>query len=328
MTMLPPKEVPEGLSDTQYQQLLFRYQFLVWPRQMAKCSKILMKSDAAGQSMSEEGRKRMTLLMTALEATFFVNETVNLVQDTAGEIVKIAATGVGSVMEKNPVTAQAKKNVMLVAGMAKVLAEGALHKVVSEVVLPSVGLPTDSVPPGRTPEHYLAMATRYEQFGFAEAARMALDRAIEADPKAQTATKAKVRMRTRLPKDPVSDAATRQYVQGLKCYAMKDYEGAKGFFELLVRNFPNFEWASLMLAKTLIFLAEVERAQDLAMKVYRYNPSIIGAHLVLAQVDVVAWRIKLLEERLDKVRALDPQTPELAPFDSLLQHLGAMGLRQ
>jgi tetratricopeptide (TPR) repeat protein len=326
--MLPPREVPEGLSDIEYQKLLFRYQFLTWPRQMAKCSKILMKSDAAGQSMSDEGRKRMALLMTALEATFIVNETVNLVQDTAGEIVKFAATGVGDVMDKNPVTAKAKKNVMLMAGMAKSLAEGALHKVVSDVVLPSVGLPTDFVPPGRTAEHYLNMAVRYEQFGFAESARMALERAIEADPKAQTASKAKVRMRTRLPKDPVPDAATRQYLQGLKSYMIKDYEGAKGIFELLVRNHPNFEWGSLMLAKTLIYLAEVERAQDLALKVYRYNPNIIGAHLVLASVDVVAWRIKLLEERLDKVRALDPQTSELAPFDSLLQHLGDMGMRQ
>src|SRR5580704_1067818 len=113
MSMLPPREVPSGLTDIQYQQLLFRYQFLVWPRQMAKCSKILMKSDSAGQSMSEEGRKRMELLMTALEATFFVNETVNMVQDTAGEIVKLAATGVGDVMDKNPVTAQAKKNVIV-----------------------------------------------------------------------------------------------------------------------------------------------------------------------------------------------------------------------
>jgi tetratricopeptide (TPR) repeat protein len=328
MSMLPPKEVPAGLSDIEYQTLLFRYQFLVWPRQMAKCQKILLKSDAAAQSMSDEGRKRMALLMTALEATFFVNETVTMVQDTASDIVKIAATGVGGVMDKNPVTAQAKKNVMLMAGMAKHFADGALHKVVSDVVLPSVGLPTDFVPPGRTPEHYLGMAVRYEQFGFAESARMALKRAIEADPKGQFAGKARVRIRTRLPKEPVPDAATRQYLQGLKSYVIKDYEGAKGIFEGLLRNYPDFEWAALMLAKTLIYLSEVERAQDVAMKVYRYNPNIIGSHLVLASIDVVAWRIKLLEERLNKVRALDPQTAELAPFESLLQLLGDMGLRQ
>jgi hypothetical protein len=326
--MLPPREVPEGLSDIEYQKLLFRYQFLVWPRQMAKCSKILVKSDAAGESMSEEGRKRMELLMTAMEATFFVNETVNMVQDTAGEIVKLAATGVGDAMDKNPVTAQAKKNVMLVAGMAKFIAEGALHKVVSDVVLPSVGLPTDFVPPGRSAEHYMAMAKRYEQFGFPEAARMALERAIEADPGGQIAGRAKVQMRTRLPKEHVPDAAAKQYALGLKNYVIKDYEGAKSILESLVRDYPNFEWGSLMLAKTLIYLGEVERAQDLAMKVYRYNPNIIGAHLVLASIDVVAWRIKHLHERLDKIRSLDPLTPELAPFESLMQHLSAMGIAQ
>jgi predicted Zn-dependent protease len=155
---------------------------------------------------------------------------------------------------------------------------------------------------------------------------MALDRAVEADPGGQIAGRAKVQMRTRLPKDPVPAAAGKQYVQGLKNYVIKDYEGAKGILEGLVRDYPHFEWGNLMLAKTLIYLGEVERAQDLAMKVYRYNPNIIGSHLVLASIDVVAWRISHLQERLDKIRKLDPLTPELAPFESLMQHLNAMGI--
>ncbi|MBU6452137.1 MAG: hypothetical protein KGS72_10190 [Cyanobacteria bacterium REEB67] len=326
MSMLPPKEVPSGLSDLEYQILLFRYQFLVWPRQMATCSKILMKHEAVGQEMTEEGRKRMAVLMTALEATFFVNDAYNAVQDTASEVVKLAASGVGDVMDKNPLTARAKKNVLLVAGMAKLMADGALHKVVSDVVLPSVGLPVDHVPPGRTAEHYLDMARRYEQFGFAEPARMALERAIEVDPKALAASKARTRLKTRLPLNAVSEEATREYVQALKSYIMKDYESARQILEILIRNHPDFEWAHVLLGKTSIFLSEIERAQDLAMIVYRANPNLIKAHLLLASIDVVAWRINLLEERLDKIRALDPQTPELAPFDSLMQHLIGAGM--
>jgi|GEM_PF-685957 len=327
MSMLPPKEVPDNLAPIEYQKLVLRYQFLVWPRQMAKCSKLLMQADPGSYSTSEENRKRLTMLMTAMEATFFVNDTVNMVQGTAADIVKVAATSVGGIMDKNPFTAMAKKNVLLMADMARGVADGALHKVVSDVVLPTVGLPVDFVPPGHEPEHYISMAMRYEQFGFAEAARMALERAIEADPKGQVAARAKVKMRTRLPKESVPEAATQQYVAGLKAFIMKEYDGAKAIFELLLRNYPNFEWAALMLAKTLIYLGEVERAQDVAMKVYRYNPNMIGSHLVLASIDVVAWRPKLLEERLEKIRALDPTTTELAPFDSVLEMITAMGLR-
>jgi tetratricopeptide (TPR) repeat protein len=326
--MLPPREVPAGLSESEYLILTFRYQVLVWPRQMAKCQKFLLNGNSAAQTMSEEGRKRTALLMSAFETTYFVHETVNMVQDTATDIVKLAATGVGEVMDKNPVTAKAKKGAILAAGMAKFLAEGAMHKVVSGVVLPSVGLPTDFVPPGREPEHYLAMARRYEQFGFPEAERMALERAIEADKAGTNAARARVLLRTRVPKEHVPDAAGMQYVQGLKNYVIKDYEGARAIFEVLVRDYPNFEWGGLMLARTLIYLGEIERAQDLAMMVYRYNPNILGAHLVLASIDVVAWRIKLLEERLEKIRALDPLTPELAPFESLMQHISEMGLRR
>ncbi|MBS1996771.1 MAG: hypothetical protein JSS86_10690 [Cyanobacteria bacterium SZAS LIN-2] len=325
MSMLPPREVPDNLPSIEYQKLVLRYQFLVWPRQMAKCSKLLLQSDPSSQGITEERSKQLAMLMTALEATFFATDTINMVQDTASEIVKIAATGVGDAMDKNPFTAQAKKNVLLMAGMAKSLADGALHKVVSDVVLPSVGLPVDFVPPGHSPEHYLAMAMRYEQFGFAEAARMACERAIEADPKGTAGTRARVRMRTRLPLKPVPAAATQQYGAGLKTYVMKEYENAKSIFELLVRNYPDFEWAALMLAKTLIYQGEIERAQDLALKVYRYNPNMIGSHLVLASIDVVAWRPKLLEERLEKIRGLDPTTPELAPFDGVLQMMAGMG---
>jgi tetratricopeptide (TPR) repeat protein len=326
MTMLPPKEVPTGLSDQEYQILLFRYQFLVWPRQMATCSKILMKNDAVGQNMTDEGRKRMTVLITALEATFFVNDAYEAVQHTASDMVKLAASEVGGAMDKNPTTAKVKKNMMLMAGMAKSLADGALHKVVSDVVMPTVGLPVDSVPTGHSAEHYLAMANRYEQFGFAEAARMALERAIEVDSKALNANKARVRIKTRLPLNPVPEAATKLYVQGLKNYVIKDYEGARDVFEQCLRDYPDFEWPAVMLGKTLIYMGDLERAQDLALKVYRANPNMIRAHLLLASIDVAAWRIKLLEERLEKVRALDSGTPELAPFDSLMQHLIGSGI--
>ena len=114
--------------------------------------------------MTEEGRKRMAVLMTALEATFFVNDAYEAVQHTASDIVRLAANEVGGAMDKNPTTAKVKKNMMLVAGMAKSLADGAFNKVVADVVMPTVGLPVDSVPTGHSAEHYLAMAARYEQF--------------------------------------------------------------------------------------------------------------------------------------------------------------------
>lgn len=323
--MLPPKDVPAGLSASDYQKLAIRYQMLKWPKQMAASQRYTMAM--AGDVVPEETRRKVGALMAALEITFTVNEAVNTVRDTIDEVTRLAGEKAGKVIDKNQTLAKAKRNVTNAFSLVHDIANSALHKVVEDVVLPRIGLPIDFIPEGLSAAEYLKMGARYEQIGFAEQARKALLQAVKVSPDSPQAKRAKIRLTTRIPKERVSDDATRRYVDSLKLYLTQEIADAKTKLELLIREYPDFEWPYIQLGHILLQAGEVERAQDLAAKVTRQNQSMIKAWLMLATIDVIFWKMNDLEKHLKKIRTLDAESPELATFEQLLELITQQGLR-
>ncbi len=323
--MLPPKEVPDGLSATEYQRLAIRYQMLKWPKQMAASSRYSMA--AAGDAIPEETRRRVGALMAALEITFTVNDAVNAVRGTVEEAVRLAGSEAAKVIDRNETLAKAKRNVGNVFSLANDLANSALHKVVEGVVLPRIGLPIDYLPEGLSQIEYLKMGARYEQLGFAEQARSALEKTISQGSDTMQGKRAKIRLRTRIPRDKVSDDATRRYVDALKLYITQEIVDAKAKLELLIREYPDFEWTYIQLGHILLTAGEVDRALDLAAKVVRQNPNMIKGWLMLSTVDLIYWNIPKLEEHLQKIKTLDPESPELSTFEQLLELINQQGMR-
>lgn len=285
--MLPPKEVPEGLTATEYQRLTIRYQMLKWPKQMAASSRYSMA--AAGDAVPEETRRKVGALMAALEITFTVNDAVNAVRGTVEEAVRLAGSEAGKVIDRNETLAKAKRNVGNVFSLANDLANSALHKVVEGVVLPRIGLPIEYLPEGLSQSDYLKMGARYEQLGFAEQARSALEKTISQGSDTIQGRRAKIRLRTRIPRDKVSDDATRRYVDALKLYITQEIVDAKAKLELLIREYPDFEWPYIQLGHILLTAGEVDRALDLAAKVVRQNPNMIKGWLMLSTIDLIYW---------------------------------------
>ncbi len=323
--MLPPKEVPDGLSATEYQRLAIRYQMLKWPKQMAASSRYSMA--AAGDAIPEETRRRVGALMAALEITFTVNDAVNAVRGTVEEAVRLAGSEAAKVIDRNETLAKAKRNVGNVFSLANDLANSALHKVVEGVVLPRIGLPIDYLPEGLSQIEYLKMGARYEQLGFAEQARAALEKTISQGSDTMQGKRAKIRLRTRIPRDKVSDDATRRYVDALKLYITQEIVDAKAKLELLIREYPDFEWPYIQLGHILLTAGEVDRALDLAAKVVRQNPNMIKGWLMLSTIDLIYWNIPKLEEHLQKIKTLDPESPELSTFEQLLELINQQGMR-
>lgn len=323
--MLPPKEVPDGLTATEYQRLTIRYQMLKWPKQMAASSRYSMA--AAGDAVPEETRRKVGALMAALEITFTVNDAVNAVRGTVEEAVRLAGSEAGKVIDRNETLAKAKRNVGNVFSLANDLANSALHKVVEGVVLPRIGLPIDYLPEGLSQSDYLKMGARYEQLGFAEQARSALEKTISQGSDTMQGKRAKIRLRTRIPRDKVSDDATRRYVDALKLYITQEIVDAKAKLELLIREYPDFEWPYIQLGHILLTAGEVDRALDLASKVVRQNPNMIKGWLMLSTIDLIYWNIPKLEEHLQKIKTLDPESPELSTFEQLLELINQQGMR-
>ena len=281
----------------------------------------------AGDAVPEETRRKVGALMAALEITFTVNDAVNTVRGTIDEVARLAGAQAGKVLDKNETLAKAKRNVGNVFSLVNDIANSALHKVVEDVLLPRMGLPVDFIPEGLSAAEYLKMGARYEQIGFAEQARKALLQASKVSPESPQAKRARIRLATRIPRERVSDDATRRYVDSLKLYLTQEIVDAKAKLELLIREYPDFEWPYIQLGHILLTAGEVDRAQDLALKVTRQNQAMIKAWLMLATIDIIYWKISDLDKHLKKVRSLDPESPELATFEQLLELITQQGLR-
>jgi len=323
--MLPPRDVPEGLSALEYQKLAIRYQMLRWPKQLAASQRYTMA--AAGDAVPEETRRKVGALMAALEITFTVNDAVNTVKGTFDEALRLAGSEASKVIDRNATLAKARKSVSNAFTLANELASSAFNKVVEDVVLPRIGLPIDYMPEGLPAADYLKMGSRYEQIGFAEQARLALQKAIAHGSDDQASKRAKIRLRTRIPQEKVSDDATHRYINSLKLYLTQELVEAKAILELLIREYPKFEWPYIQLGHMLLIAGEVDRASDLAAKVVRQNPNMIKAWLLLATIDIIYWQIPKLEQHIQKIKTLDPESPELSTFEQLLELINQQGMR-
>lgn len=323
--MLPPKNVPEGLSAMDYQKLSIRYQMLRWPRQMAACSRRLVATGDV--AMSEQNRTQVTALMTAMEVTFTVSETVNEIRGTMDDALRIAGSEVGKVLDKSSYLAQGRKSIKNALNLVSSLANEAAHKVFENVVMPRLGLPVDFLPDGLGAAEYLKMGARYEQFGYAEQARMALKEAVKTAPESKEAKRAGLRLKTRIPLREVRDDATSLYVDALKLFYVQELDESKQTLKLLIRDYPDFEWPYIQLGRIVMMDGDIERARDLCGQALKLNGSLLKAHLLLATIDLIEWNIAAMDNRLKRIEGLDCESPELATFKELLLLIDSQGLR-
>lgn len=320
--MLPPREVPDNLSAVEYQKLLLRYQCLGWLRPLTRVSKILATHESS--SNSEEGKRKMNALMTALEASAFVAEAVNSVQGTVSEAAKIAAHEGGKLLDKNELTRAAKDKVTTAFAFVGELANSAFNTV-AENVLPKVGLPLDYIPDGGSQAQYILMARRYEVIGYGEQMRGALKKAVEVG--GSDTDKAKLWLRIRVPRMKVPEKASFGYMNALRVRVSSSQDQSCQQFEALVRDYPDFEWPYLQVARVLFFRGDVERAEDLVKKVLKINPDFFKAWLMITQFDLAHWRINDLEQHISKLQSLDPRAPELTAIVEIYEFINQNGLR-
>jgi tetratricopeptide (TPR) repeat protein len=179
--------------------------------------------------------------------------------------------------------------------------------------MPRLGLPVEYLPEGLDACEYLKMGARYEQFGYAEQARLALKEAIKVAPQANEAKRAKLRLCTRIPAREVKDDATRRYVDALKLFVTQELDESKQTLELLIR--------------IIMMEGQIDRARDLAAKVLKLNQQMLKAHLLIATIDLIEWKIVAMDQRLKRIEELDSDSAELATFRELLLLIDQQGLR-
>lgn len=322
--MLPPKVVPDGLTLPEYQRLLLQYQILTWMPQMAKVSKILVVL-APPEAMPEDQRRKMTALMTAVQASVFVTTAITEVENAASEVVKFAASQGGKLLDKNEVTKAAKDKVSVAFGFASQLASSAVHKVLEDVVLPHVGLPVHYVPEGGTAEQYLTMAKRFEIIGYCEPMRQALKKASVLG--GESGKRATIMLKTRVPLATINSEATSKFVDGLKCQLTKKEAQAKAIYTEILRDCPEFDWVYPRLAEIELVQGDEPRARDLLKRAIKQNPDYLLAWRGLCNLNLANWQIDAMQSNLDKMKTLDPQASEVSQIEQIIDLINQGGMR-
>ena len=96
--MLPPKEIPDNLTYQEYLKLFLRYQILGWQRQIARSSRMVMKTQPPSSNLSEDAKTKMAVLMTGLEGVIIVRDIQQGITEHAGAIVGVTASQAGQLM--------------------------------------------------------------------------------------------------------------------------------------------------------------------------------------------------------------------------------------
>ncbi len=322
--MLPPKVVPGDLDVLDYQRLMLRYQALVWLSQMSFCSKQVLRLSPEG-SIPEAERRKMLALMTAVQASVFVTDTVTGVQETASDLVKYAAGEGGRLLDKNELTRKAKDKAVFAFDFVGKLAGDTVHKVLEDVVLPHVGLPVHYVPEGGSARQYLTMAERFEKLGYVEPMRKALQRAIACG--GAEGERAKVLSKTRLPLREIRNQSMSKFLDALKFIYTKKESQARPLLLELLRDEAGFDWVYPRLALIELSSGEEERARDLMARLIKENANSIFAYSTLVTIELASWQIGAMEKHVNKLLELDSVAPETIQAEQIFSLICQTGLR-
>lgn len=325
--MLPPKDVPEGLPARDYIKLQYRYLFLGWYKQSTKAMRLAMAGSPPSSSSTEEGQKRAMLALGVLESTFFLKDTAEGIGDTVNSLIDYGITQADQALDKFQALKSAKDSMKGMFSAVKSLARDSFDKIMEDLVLPGIGLPTKEIPPGLTQEQYLSMALQYERLGLPEQLRKCLENARKIAPASAEGYKAVRYLKTKAPVHKVALDASRRNMEARQLQMVGKEELARGTLEDLVRDYPDFEWPYVGLSRLVLFDGEIERAEALAKKATKINPNYINAWLGLATIHLIHWNIEKAHKCVETANSLDFEDKGCRSFKNLLEHIDSQGLR-
>lgn len=331
---IPPDQVPDGLSASEYQRLVALYTLMGRHQMAHEALTHYAQTERAEHGEpplepspgpeSEAGASFAQALMGVLQALNKKDERD--IED--GRQLGGAEHGEGG--DDAPDTDDANdftdelaelRHELLGLGLSDKEADDYLDKLQStwkEVSNQSV--PSRDVPDDLTPKEYWELALRYKQVGWTEQSRDALNLAIELDPDGEWGRKAICFLRSKIPRHPVPLMAEQLNIQGYNLM-FSDEDAAIETFAALVANYPTFEWPYGNLGSLLIKkgnLLEAEKLLDIAVDI---NPYYINGWLHLARVYAIESRFDEADACLARVKDIDPSDPNWQGIQDLIEQI-------
>ncbi|MBU6453910.1 MAG: tetratricopeptide repeat protein [Cyanobacteria bacterium REEB67] len=181
--------------------------------------------------------------------------------------------------------------------------------------------PPRDVPQDLQPAEYYELGLKYKEVGWTEQARDALTLAMEIDGDGEFGKKAQRFLRSKIPRYPVPLKAEQLNIEGYNQMFMKDENEARKTFELLIREYPDFEWPYGNLGSLLIRQGDLDRAESLLQHALKINAYYINGWLHLTRVYGVQERFNEAYDCLSRVKAIDPNDASMGGIKELLDQL-------
>jgi len=145
---------------------------------------------------------------------------------------------------------------------------------------------------------------KYQQSGRVELSRKALDDAIELDPTGKVGNSARVVLRTKLPRYPVSADAEQRNVIGFNQMNHGDISAAQKTFLALIEEFPQFEYPYGNLVYLYIQERKLNEAKALLKRVLQINPNYLNGWKYLAEVQRIERDTAGYKQSSERISAL------------------------
>lgn len=304
--VLPPKEIPDNLTHQEYLKLFLRYQILGWQRQIARSSRMVMKTQPPSSNLSEDAKTKMTVLMTGLEGVIIVRDIQQGITEHAGAIVGVTASQAGQLMDKNETLKKARNGLASAFSLLSSSVQSTIDKSIASHVLPAFGLPVDGIPDGKTAEEYMHMAEQYERIGLPEPTRDALDLALAAADTDDLRQRARNMFVTRVPKVRVDDKVHEKMIAGARHNLTLNLSLARDIYLELTGEVPKFEWPYVYLASIELQRGDELRCKDLLDKAHSLNSNSLKVLAGQARMYMAEWKINELRKVTTRMEALEP----------------------
>lgn len=350
--MKPPDQVPEGLTEIEYQRLVALYTLmgrhshatkaLAFLAELRSPKEVTVSEEAKATQAGAEFASALMQLLKKInaETESSESEAARASADTErlNAEMKAATPGLhfasslkgedrdaedeeASDCDDDEDPVESMKQQLISIGLSEEEAQEYLEKLkkaLSEMTKPEP--PPREVPEDLSAADYWELALKYKQVGWTEQARDALNMAIELDGDGDVGKRARCFLRSKIPRHPVPLMAEQLNIQGYN-QMFNNEEEARVTFENLVRTYPDFEWPYGNLGSLLIKCGELPTAEDVLQKAVIINPYYINAWLHLSRVYAIESRFKEADECLERVLAIDPLDPNWRGIKDIVEQL-------
>lgn len=195
------------------------------------------------------------------------------------------------------------------------------NKTFEEAILPVLGVPGRDLPQDLSADEYFNLAKHYKRLGWCEQARDALEKTMEVASDQTLADAARRYLKTRIPRMPVPHHAVQKNIQGFNQLARGDVQAALQTFEMLVRDYPDFEWSRGNLGAVYCRLGELDKAEDTLSQALDFNPNYLNGWLHLARLKAAKLDVAEAQRYIDKAIRLDPEDESAKALKQVVEFL-------